>query len=73
MLVHGKFQTLIKIAGEHFPSQCKTPSGISILLFQTPRTDKTVRNKCKQGLCNSYYTELKPKKNERNGTNFLLK
>ena len=35
----------MKIAGKHFPSQCTTPSGISILLFQTPKTDKTVRNK----------------------------
>ena len=48
----------MKIAGKHFPSQCTTPSGISILLFQTPPTDKTVRNKYKQELCNSYYKEF---------------
>ena len=57
----------MKIAGKHFPSQCTTPSGISILLFQTPKTDKTVRNKYKQRLCNSYYKEFKLKKIKQMG------
>ena len=63
-----EFETYIKIAG----SQCTSPSGIDILLLYTPRTDKTVLNKYKQVLCNSYDKELKLRKNEINVTNFLL-
>ena len=68
-----EFETYIKIAGKNCASQCTSPSGIDILLLYTPRTDKTVLNKYKQILCNSYYKELKlKKKKEINVTNFLL-